>query len=836
MSGSLSSHHNEGDSEGCPRVGDVRRSTADGVAPEQHGALRMPPAPSAPGRQALFQAIIAAHQEPMFPATLSRLLAHGGDAAPRIMWDAVQKILKKGPDGSDTIAWSVVRGLCRHAKQVPLIERFSPSASTVAALISVSPEGALNAFKYLCSFYTLNGLEVAQKMRIHPMSAEASKTFGFSYVKENYAELVQHEDNLPIIAGLLKGEVLRRGPMSLEASLFIREKYEACRRWTGKEAETAMLWHLRDQLTRMLLRAPARCEANLKISLLFPREIPHPALRRDPRRFLDSERWILEQQRFLTDALGIDHAPKLTTFAENGELDSSHFIYLGSFSEARFPGIQSFASRFDRDGAVLAPLARSFGIDLPGIWTGEEGRREPREHVPRNWFNREDEELYEASRITIACRCLAEHYWGPEVSERGRQSAYEFLRAVMRERPYQLALAVPYLRKWPGELYRDMVPLVRSEASNMWRSYPHQAGREDVARDGVVLLDAVGKLTIDLNRLAFDELTSALENVGEATMRDHRFAAFVAAVRTTCLSSSVWEERACAAIMRFPDLVCSAQLARNLAEARATDVSVKRLVGSQAVRRDLEARTWLTYAHSALLFGADAGTQEGMKEVFEARYARSVGMYARWSQKGRSSYRMVVASLYPERIGEISPLKNVGANLFQSNLETRMKAVIDDIPNVSVQGGRYIPWAPAIDGVIRSTRRDGPPVVLLIDGEPYHSVNGSWAFRGFDGHSLLVTKILTDAGYPVLRISGDLGEVSERDTLASVVCAALEQVGSGGGKEELLVVDPPDDFKDIAGRALLYRPSGSMSKGVALRERLAGHPLLDPPREGDPED
>jgi hypothetical protein len=189
---------------------------------------------------------------------------------------------------------------------------------------------------------------------------------------------------------------------------------------------------------------------------------------------------------------------------------------------------------------------------------------------------------------------------------------------------------------------------------------------------------------------------------------------------------------------------------------------------------------------------------------------------------------MLVGALYPERLGEISALRYAVSNLFQSSLEARTKAAIATIPHLSVEEGRYIPWAPAIDGVLRSEDPSVPPVLLLVDGEPYHSVNGCWPFRGFDGHSLLATKILAAAGYPVLRISGQLGEASERATLLSTVRAALAHLASGEPvTESRLVIDAPDDYGDIAGKALLYRPSGPHQRHSRMGDVVAVAPLLD---------
>jgi hypothetical protein len=291
-------------------------------------------------------------------------------------------------------------------------------------------------------------------------------------------------------------------------------------------------------------------------------------------------------------------------------------------------------------------------------------------------------------------------------------------------------------------------------------------------------------------------------------MSDRRFGAFVAAMRPACVTSQTFEERALAAIGRFPGTLGASQLARSLAEIKIPDASFGSMVLNEVSRRDLDSQVWLNYAHSALVYRVDSETRHRVKESFEERYDRSVRVIARWSPKGRASYRIVVGALYPERVGDIARLRSAGSNLFQSSLEARIKAVIAESRGASVESGTYIPWAPAIDGVLRATSSSSPPVVLMVDGEPYHSVNGCWVFRGFDGHSLLATKILTSAGYPVLRISGQLGEAAERSALCSLVDAALDHVATGAPAEDpRLVIDPPDDYREIGGKALLYRPT-----------------------------
>lgn len=834
MSGALSSHAQEVNNHRAPHGGDECRPSSDRIHSPIDGHL--PPAPprETTAGSPLCESILRAHEDPKFIATISRLLTQGGISACRTLWTAVSDILRTGHPERAAIAWKITEELCQHAQKDPAVRAFEPSTKIVADLIADHPQGAWTAFKSIAAYYHLNTLDVARKLprRKHP--SESAKGFGFACVKHLYAELVQHDTNLPRVADLLKTAVLRRNSNSLEACVFIRDKYEACRGWIGKEAEAKMLWKLRDDLTKILLRAPRMCEANLKISLMYPREVPHPALQRDPQRILKVERWILKESRFLSEGLGIDHAANLSVFEAKGEIESSHFIYLGSFPEARFRGIQGFASRFDRDGNVLVPLARSLRLKVPGVYEDTRSETPATQDAPRSWVNSADKERYEASQITLACRCLADHYWKPEITERSRQRAHDFLRALIRQRPYQLAAVAPNLRKWNHDFYLDTVRLVRDERLNVWRGGAAASGTHDGVRSTVVLLDAFGSGGSEVTRLALDELTAALDGPNESLMSDSRFGTFVAAMRRVCVTSPTFEERALAAIKRFPGTLGASQLARNLAEVRTPDAAFGDTLLKQVSRRDLDVQVWLNYAHSALVHMADNDMRNRVKEVFEERYDLPVRVIARWNPKGRSSYRIVVGALYPERVGGISRLRTSGSNLFHSSLEARIKAVLDQLPGLSVESGTYIPMAPAIDGVVRTTSSTTPPVVLMVDGEPYHSVNGSWLFRGFDGHSRLATKILTNAGYPVLRISGQLGEGTARSALCSVVSAALDHLTTGAPAEDpRLVIDPSDDYRDIGGKALLYRPTAPLRIYPSTGGQDSGNANLNPLNENE---
>jgi len=139
---------------------------------------------------------------------------------------------------------------------------------------------------------------------------------------------------------------------------------------------------------------------------------------------------------------------------------------------------------------------------------------------------------------------------------------------------------------------------------------------------------------------------------------------------------------------------------------------------------------------------------------------------------------------------------------------------------------RFIPWAPAFDGVAVSDRAPHRPILILVDGESYHSVNGSWAFRGFDGHTLLVSRILAQAGYPVVRIAAQFGEPGLEGALSEAISAVARYVCDGETPSaERLVVNPPETFTNIAGRVIFYTPSGiSMRHALEELKSLASSP------------
>jgi hypothetical protein len=355
--------------------------------------------------------------------------------------------------------------------------------------------------------------------------------------------------------------------------------------------------------------------------------------------------------------------------------------------------------------------------------------------------------------------------------------------------------------------FSEVQRLARDEALAVWRTIPEASGDNHTIRNALIVLHSFGSFSVDFHRLALDELAMALRDPSASTMRDDAFADFIAAMRPSGLTSPAVEAAASEAILRFPETLVASHLVRTLGEVKAVDSDVLLLIHQQACRGDLEALVWLNYAHGALLCGVDGDTRVRIREVFEGRYDLSVRALSRGNPKVRASYRILIGALCPERIGDLTPVPNVCETLFKSSLEGFVRGALAQLPEITMHTNHYIPWAPAIDGFLTTTRPGVPAVVLLMDGERYHSVNGLWSFRGFDGQSLLATKIFQHAGHPVLRVAGQLGNLDQHNALRSAVSAAFEHLADGGVvTDPRLIVDPEDGFTEIAGKVLLYCP------------------------------
>lgn len=414
---------------------------------------------------------------------------------------------------------------------------------------------------------------------------------------------------------------------------------------------------------------------------------------------------------------------------------------------------------------------------------------------------------------------------GGDIPDRAREKGRDLLRSMVRELPFAIALAAPALRGYGEGFVRDLFRIVREEALSAVGAGRESADTRRRLRESFVVTDGLGLDVAECSAAATQELEESLGQVGESDLNEYEYTAFLGASRTTCLTTPVLESRASALIQAYPDTFGASILARQLFEYRSPDPAVRRYIYAQVVRANHRTHTWLNYAHAAVGLNLSQDEHYAIREVFEQRYEASVQNISRWNLRARSSFRLIVGALYPESLGEIRQLRHGTDVLMHSPLEQRVMNRLERMPGMKVLRDRFIPWAPAFDGVAVSDRAPHRPILILVDGESYHSVNGSWAFRGFDGHSLLASRILAQAGYPVVRIAAQFGEQGLEEALGEAIAAVARYVCDGETPiAERLVVNPPETFTDIAGRIILYTPSG-----ISMRHALAELQSLQSP-------
>lgn len=754
-----------------------------------------------PQRPSLGDAILKVYKAPHFISTLVKLVSEGGP--PRILglWGACEEILNSGPSNRAAIVSDIVGAVARYYKTNPVQVVVSPPTRLIGEMLRHHPAGGLAVLQH-CKGLCIKPIDV---VAIPEVLRAFDGEVLFTMVRANYvsaiADLEQHES----LERVVRHIALKRDGSSLAMCSFIRGKYEGCRGWMGKEAEAEFLWKVRDELTSLFMTSSLACEANLKVSLMYLREIPHPALDRVPQELLNTERWLLEYPSYLQEAFGVEHTTRLLSVHSTAPLLSSAFLYLGSAPEATIRGVLNSSSKFDIDSNTLQPIYRALGLVYEAGLGVAPVSSSTRERPPRTWVSKDDELRFQQTQISVAFKCLVERYWSPSRPDRVRQRGLELVRAVMNEQPYAFALAVPSLRKLGSAFSADLSRAVREEAILTSRRFSEATGENPEIRHRVIVADGCGLSILELQGIALCELEVALQSSTQEMMQESEHVAFINAMRVFCATTPTLEAHARELIRRYPDTLGAGFLARYLFEVRDPDPSLREIVNHQSTRSDLEPKVWIQYAHAAVGFGVEERLGERMMTVFESHYERAIQFLARWNPRLRASYRMVLGSLYPRRIGEVSPLQHYSKRLVHSSLEARIVRSIEQIPGIKVPQDVFIPWAPAVDGVVVSEATPHPPITLLIDGEYYHSVNKSWAFRGFDGHSLLAKNILCRGGHPVIRVSAQLGEPGMEQVLQECILSIVNYLGGKGELHaERLVVDAPDDYTAIAGKVMFY--------------------------------
>ena len=756
-------------------------------------------------RPSLGQVILKVYELPDFLPTLLKLVSDGTPSRVRNVWEACEEILDTGASNREAIVADLVAAVVNTYRNKPEQGVISPPPRVAAVLFKqLPPESA--AIQQQFRTLRMDPLEVAADPTV---LGSSSAQLLFTIVRANYAAAITYPERHDNFAKIVRHLVLQPDGSSLAMCVFLRDRYQECRGWIGREAEADFLWMIRDEATSLCLTSHLESEANLKIALMYRRDVPHPSLDRMPQPLLSEERWILDHPWYLQEAFGFEHTNRILSRQLPLPLTSASFMYLGSAPEATIRGVHEGASKFDIDNAILTPLSRALGIRHGGGVEASSSPRQSRERNPRSWVSRDDEIRFRQGQITVAFRHLAEAYWNPQMPDRARQRGLELIRAVVHEQPYALALAAPSLRKLGEQFYGDVCRCVRQEALATLQQTCDLIGENSAIRPTVVVADGFGLSIPELRAAATREFERALQYTTGEMMQQHEHAAFLNAMRMFCTTSPILEARARELMHRYSETLGGAYLARFRFEVRDPDPSLKEFVHQHAQRVDLEPRVWIQYAHAAVGLGLDENQRDAIRKVFESHYEGAVQVCARWNPRLRASFRMVVGSLYPDRIGAITPLQRHHNQLAHSSLEARVVREIRQIAGIKVAQDIFIPWAPAIDGVVVSDETPNLAIPLLIDGECYHSVNRSWRFRGFDGHSILAKNIICGGGYPVIRVSAQLGELGMERALRECIEVIVNYLsGKGSLNAERLVVDPPDDYSDIAGKVMFYQATG----------------------------
>lgn len=760
---------------------------------------------------ALAAAIIKTFEQPEFTSVLAKLLEKGGPTGAQRLWRASQEILEEGPTKRRDIAWIIASEVAKSSGLGPSPLAAQPSHEVVECFLRCVVREPFTLLKFFKRHFSIEPLGIVVSPDV---LREAPLGFLWSYIQTKYPEHAADPSQHAALGTLLRAVALRHDLAGLETCRFIRDRYEMIRGWIGQEQEAQFLWQIRDELTREICKSPLACERNLKLTELFPSDVPHPCLNHDAQRMLSCERWILDYPG-VTERIE-KWRRSLKIFRESG----FDLIMSTAFLPVRHPlgepvrGVQPGQSKFDVDACILMPLYDFIGIARPGAHTSSPTA----EQAPRTWLSTADKTRYQQSRVLAACEVLCKTYWGIDMPDRAREKGRDLLRSLVREVPFAMALAAPALRASGEAFARDLSRIVREEALSAVEGWRDSADTRRRLRESFVVTDGLGLDVVECSAAAMQELEESLGRARGSDLKEDEYTAFLAASRTTCLTTPALEYRATALIQAHPDTFGASILARQLFEYRVPDPALRRWIYSQAMRANHRTNTWLNYAHAAVGLDLSDNEQDALRGVFEQRYEASVENISRCNLRARSSYRLIVGALYPDSLGEIRPLRQGTDVLIHSPLEQRVINRLQRTPGMKVLRDRFIPWAPAFDGVAVSDRAPHRPIVILVDGESYHSVNGSWAFRGFDGHSLLVSRILTQAGYPVVRIAAQFGEPGLEGALSEAISAVAQYVCDGETPSaQRLVVNPPATFTDIAGRVILYTPR----KGATIRSSAA---------------
>jgi hypothetical protein len=447
---------------------------------------------------------------------------------------------------------------------------------------------------------------------------------------------------------------------------------------------------------------------------------------------------------------------------------------------------------------IIAPAEKRCTLDSEA----QGSARAEQQRYPRIWIDEADAIRYQAARLEEVVEGLSDYVAQRRLSPTNQMLLKSFFGRVIREQPHavseirlQMRASHPFLAGlFLRALSEEVTKLIELEKSNTASSGELRATLYVGYTYGIPIRGLAAP--------ALRELEAVLKTATASDLEKYDTIALVGVVRRLSMTSASLEARSIELIRNHPDTLGSAVLALLLYELRCADRSLQALAVQQAQRRDLSADVWLNYSLAANGFGF---TEQGLLEarrLFKELYLPSLKFTPQESQRTRGWKRLASGALFPEELGIVKDRDDPW--IAQSNSEGRVFRTLEADQELRLKTNVSIQRAPTIEGIMYPPG-SGKGCVVFMDSRWFTSVDGAWENRGYKGHTLTVTKMLTAAGWNVLRIPDTFSLQEGHPSLLKALNQIKSYFKSQGMLDDgPLKIDAGDDFKDIASHVMLY--------------------------------
>jgi hypothetical protein len=712
----------------------------------------------------LGDAIIKGYGQTGFIATLRKLIKQGGPDGIHRLWSAVGDVLDSKTEQRWQIATAVIGEILEAHSRERINPKIAPSPDVVARLMRCKPEKAIQLLESYWNQFAVRPVDVlTTKQFLQPDRGD----FLARYLNHNYLELIKDQANYEGLGRICSHIAVQKTPAALWLCDFLRQRHARSSKEVHHQArqEAQFLVKVRDTITTRLMESPLASERNFKLTLLFPREFPHPCLDCPVQPFSREENWIFTYPHWLEGVFGAGAAAAF----ERRELSSNDFM--------------------------LPPKDEWSDVSSGSLSIVE--------NPPRTFVNDADRERFQQGYLRAELRRLSDAVTAWTDGNSTVLEVNDQLRQLVAAHPYALAEAIRSCRKM-DPYFINVLGAVFDEKLRAAEVEPDPYRRSEAVCQAVVLKTCIRKGYEDFVSRSTAEFEHALENAGERELESAKVQAIFSTLKYLFVVTPKIEEASIKLLHRFPNTFGGSLVARYLSTVRCSDSSVRDLIFLQAGRTDVPSMQWLNYAHAAIQFVRDPAELESIRLAFKRSHEDFVGEWAEANAQPYTSLRTVRMALFPTRKDELRTLYANNTGLLESRTESTIKRVLNRaLPDLLESGG--VPGAPAIDAAMRVAGYQGQPLLLFVDGEPFHAVNRRWSERGFDGHTCSVTWNFTHAGYPVLRIPNSFGDKAKHGDLIQAV-QAVQRILLGESPEHphLVEVDPPHDFKPDGSKVILY--------------------------------